>query len=115
MTHLRVGARGSDLSLAVRNQLERIPYPTSRLELAICLVMCDRAEQVAKVAAAVVPGIHRLAKQHNLGEAVRSDVARFAHHLRQRTASLGSTRVRHDAVGAAIVAAALHRNRILPP
>src|SRR5829696_8926643 len=33
--HARLG--GSDLSDAVRLQLERIPYPTSRLELAICL------------------------------------------------------------------------------
>lgn len=38
---------GEDLSLAVRGQMERIPYPTSRLELAVCLVLCDEAERVA--------------------------------------------------------------------
>jgi hypothetical protein len=37
---------GADLSLAVRSQMERIPYPTSRLELAVCLALCDRAERV---------------------------------------------------------------------
>lgn len=37
---------GSDLALAVRGMMERIPYPTTRLELAICLALCDRAEQV---------------------------------------------------------------------
>jgi hypothetical protein len=37
---------GSDLSLAVRSLMERIPYPTSRLELAVCLVLCDRTERV---------------------------------------------------------------------
>jgi hypothetical protein len=37
---------GSDLSLAVRSQMERIPYPTSRLELAVCLSLCDRTERV---------------------------------------------------------------------
>lgn len=38
---------GSDLSSAVRNQVERVPYPASRLELAICLALCDRAESIA--------------------------------------------------------------------
>lgn len=38
---------GQNLSLAVRGQMERIPYPTSRLELAVCLVLCDSAERVA--------------------------------------------------------------------
>lgn len=38
---------GADLSLAVRGQMERIPYPTSRLELAVCLALCDGAERVA--------------------------------------------------------------------
>jgi hypothetical protein len=37
---------GSDLSLAVRSQIERIPYPTSRLELAVCLALCDLTERV---------------------------------------------------------------------
>jgi hypothetical protein len=27
--------------------MERIPYPASRLELSICLALCDRAERVA--------------------------------------------------------------------
>jgi hypothetical protein len=43
--HARLG--GSDLSNAVRNQMERVPYPASRLELAICLALCDRAERIA--------------------------------------------------------------------
>jgi hypothetical protein len=38
---------GTDLSLAVRPRMERIPYPTSRLELSVCLALCDRAERIA--------------------------------------------------------------------
>lgn len=38
---------GEDLALAVRSKMERIPYPGSRLELAVCLVLCDAAEQIA--------------------------------------------------------------------
>ncbi len=38
---------GDDLVTAVRDKMERIPYPASRLELAICLALCDRAERVA--------------------------------------------------------------------
>lgn len=36
---------GADLSLSVRARMERIPYPSSRLELSICLALCDRAER----------------------------------------------------------------------
>src|SRR6185295_3671399 len=35
---------GTDLSMAVRNPMDRIPYPSSRLELAVCLSLCDSAE-----------------------------------------------------------------------
>lgn len=38
---------GADMELAVRGKMERIPYPTSRMDLAICLVLCDRAERLA--------------------------------------------------------------------
>jgi hypothetical protein len=38
---------GDDLEMAVRPRMEKIPYPQSRLELAICLVACDLAEDVA--------------------------------------------------------------------
>jgi len=44
---LYLGLGGTDLPTAVRAKMERIPYPASRLELAVCLVMCDLAEQVA--------------------------------------------------------------------
>lgn len=37
---------GSDFVLATRDQLEKIPYPYSRVELALCLALCDRAERV---------------------------------------------------------------------
>jgi 1,2-phenylacetyl-CoA epoxidase catalytic subunit len=38
---------GEDLASAVRQRMERIPYPTSRMELAICKSLTDRAERVA--------------------------------------------------------------------
>lgn len=41
------GLGGDDLPTAVRAKMERIPYPASRLELAVCLVFCDLAERVA--------------------------------------------------------------------
>jgi hypothetical protein len=37
---------GTDLSLATRERLEKIPYPYSRLELAVCLSLCDRTERL---------------------------------------------------------------------
>ena len=45
-------ARVSDAGLlaAVRKRMERIPYPTSRLELALCLFLCERVERAALLA-----------------------------------------------------------------
>lgn len=37
---------GSDLTLATRDAMEKIPYPYSRLELAVCLALCDRTERL---------------------------------------------------------------------
>lgn len=36
---------GGDLALQVRDAMERVPYPYSRLELAMCLAFVDRAER----------------------------------------------------------------------
>ena len=44
---LYIGLGGGDLPMAVRAKMERLPYPASRLELAVCLVMCDLAEHLA--------------------------------------------------------------------
>lgn len=38
---------GGDVVSAVRDRMERIPYPSSRLELAVCLFLCMRAERHA--------------------------------------------------------------------
>jgi len=38
---------GGDLVEVVRAKMERIPYPGTKLELAICLALTDRAEHVA--------------------------------------------------------------------
>jgi hypothetical protein len=38
---------GEDLASAVRQRMERIPYPGSRMELAICKTLTDRAERAA--------------------------------------------------------------------
>jgi hypothetical protein len=43
--HARLG--GEDLGEVVRAKMERIPYPMSKLELAACLTLTDRAEQTA--------------------------------------------------------------------
>ncbi|MBM3991136.1 MAG: hypothetical protein FJ298_09025 [Planctomycetes bacterium] len=31
-----------DVVSAVRNKMERVPYPTTRMELAVCLLLCER-------------------------------------------------------------------------
>ena len=36
---------GGDVISAVRGRMERIPYPASRMELAVCLFLCMRAER----------------------------------------------------------------------
>lgn len=38
---------GGDVVSAVRDRMERLPYPGSRLELAVCLFLCMRAERHA--------------------------------------------------------------------
>jgi hypothetical protein len=38
---------GADLIEAVRAKMERIPYPASKLELAVCMSLTDRAERAA--------------------------------------------------------------------
>lgn len=38
---------GEDVVSAVRGRMERIPYPASRMELAVCLFLCMRAERAA--------------------------------------------------------------------
>jgi hypothetical protein len=38
---------GTDVVSAVRGRMERIPYPASRMELAVCLFLCMRAERAA--------------------------------------------------------------------
>jgi len=42
--YVRIG--GSELSIAVRDMMEKIPYPYSRLELAVCLALVDRTERL---------------------------------------------------------------------
>lgn len=43
---LYVGLGGKELTEAVRPRMERIPYPASRQELAVCLGLIGRAERV---------------------------------------------------------------------
>ncbi len=38
---------GGDVISAVRGRMERIPYPGSRMELAVCLFLCERVEREA--------------------------------------------------------------------
>jgi hypothetical protein len=43
---LYAGLGGESLALSVRDSMERIPYPYSRLELAVCLALVGRAERL---------------------------------------------------------------------
>ena len=38
---------GGDVLAAVRGKMERIPYPASRMELAVCLFLCETTERLA--------------------------------------------------------------------
>jgi 1,2-phenylacetyl-CoA epoxidase catalytic subunit len=44
MLYTRIG--GTELAFAVRDLMERIPYPYSRFELAVCLALVDRTERL---------------------------------------------------------------------
>ena len=73
----------------------------------------DGPQEVREVVLAVVVRVHRLSEQHHLAHPVRDDVAHFANDFAHATAALRPARVRHDAVRAAVVAAALHRDPCL--
>src|SRR5512140_100293 len=69
-----------------------------------------RAQQIRKVVRTVVVRVHGLTQQCDLRDPVRHRLARLAKHVRERPAALRTPRGRHDAVGAPIVASALHGN-----
>ncbi len=68
----------------------------------------DRPQQVREVVLAVVIRVDRLPKERDLRDARRGDLARLPHHVGQSAAPLGATRHRNDAVGALVIAPALH-------
>ncbi len=70
----------------------------------------DRAQQVGEVVGAVVVRVDGLAQQHDLVDALRDDLVRLAHDLGELAAPLGTARGGHDAIRAAVVAAALDRD-----
>ncbi len=73
------------------------------------------AQQVGEIVRAVVVRIDGLPQQHHFAQALRHHLARFAHHVVELTAAFFAARVRHDAIRAAIIAAALHGNPRLHP
>ena len=66
------------------------------------------AEKVGEVVRAVGVGVDRLPEQHDLAHPRVDDLARLAHHFVEPAAALGAARRGDDAVGAPVVAAALH-------
>lgn len=70
---------GEDLYLASRARMDRIPYPGSRLELAVCFALIERAERIA--AAAYVNCVYRPfgAVARTLAEAAHSVTLREEH------------------------------------
>ena len=64
---------------------------------------------------AVVVRVHRLPQQHHLAEPLLHHLLHLTHHVGQLAAPLRPSRKRHDAVGAAIVAAALYGDPRLDP
>ena len=75
----------------------------------------DRPQQVAKVVAAVIPGVDGLAQERDLSGARVSERPDFIDHCRKIAAPLRPARVRNHAEGAAIIAAALHRHELGRP
>jgi len=71
--HTRLG--GHDLNLAVRDRMKRIPYPNSRLELAICIALMTRVDRVAAKGYRSCPQSEVAAVARSLSDAGRSTLA----------------------------------------
>ncbi len=70
----------------------------------------DGAEQVGEIVLAVVIAVDRLPEQRHFGGAARGEGLDLPHHVLEPPAPLGAPGERHDAEGAAVVAAALYRD-----
>lgn len=84
----RIG--GTDLATAVRDMMEKIPYPYSRFELAVCLALVDRTERL--VAASYVDSRSREMSEiaRALVEADRPGTQMLEHQLREFCAEAGN-------------------------
>src|SRR4051794_21422883 len=71
------------------------------------------AQELREIVRTVIVGIHRLTEQHDLAHAFGHHALHFTHDIRESAASFRAARERHDAISAAIVAAALHRDPCL--
>ena len=69
-----------------------------------------RSQQIGKVMGAVGPRVHGLAEEDDFCQSLGNHLVRFTHDVVQSAAAFRAPGVWHDAVGAAVVAAALHRN-----
>ena len=72
-------------------------------------------QQVGEVVLAVVIRVDRLTEEGDLAGALVRHPFRFAHYVGEPAAPLGPPGVRHDAEGAPVIAAALHRNEAVGP
>ena len=68
----------------------------------------DGAQQIGKIVRAVGVRVHRLSEEHDFGEPLRDNLSCFPDDILQLATALFAARVRDDAIGAPIVAAALH-------
>ena len=98
------GVRGDQALGDVRGVGRGVADPLQALDLV------RGAHQVGEVALAVAPRVHGLAQEHHLAEAARDRAAHVGEQGLERQAALASACVGHHAVGAELVATALHRD-----
>lgn len=80
-----------DVVSAVRHKMERVPYPSTRMELAVCLFLCERVSW------------------HALGAYVDSTVPEFAAFARARRAELRALEAPEDSAFAEFCADSTNR------
>ena len=108
LAHLRdFGHRRDDAIAEIVGVRARVPHATNAVHRG------DGAQQVGKVVRAVIVRIDRLPQQDDFAESLSHHIVRLTHDVVELATAFSATGIRHDAVRASIVAAALNRNPCL--
>src|SRR5215510_2079546 len=70
----------------------------------------DRPQEISKPEFTIVIRVHRLPEENDFGHPLGDNSLDFANDVGEASAALWSARGRNDAVGALVIASALHRD-----